>query len=440
MDSRPRYHDAVLPAWAGARDLRNRITTVIVRRATRTPRGEEWRGLCALLADTFLMWAGFFMVIPILSVHYVDGLGWTAGAIGLILAVRQLIQQGLTVVSGVVADRFGAKWLICVGMLVRGVGFAAMAWADTFGFLMFTAILAATGGALFEAPKSAAIAALTNESNRAHYYALNGIVSGAGLTIGPFIGALLLDVGFETVAIVAALCYVLTFAITLLFLPAVKVATAGAPPLAGLALALRDRPFVGVNLLLMGYWFMTSQLSISFPLIATEISGTTDAVSWVFGLNAGMAVALQYPAMRLFDGRLRPAVTLVIGMAIMAFGLAMVGFVSHVPTLLVSVGIFSAGQLLASPTQQTVTANLANPAALGSYFGVASISLAVGGSVGNFTGGTLYELGDRLDAAPLPWLIFATVGMGAAAGLYVLDRRLVERRARTGVQVAPAGQ
>jgi DHA1 family multidrug resistance protein-like MFS transporter len=398
------------------------------------------RGLVVLLADAFLMWAGFFMVIPLLSVHFVDNLGWTAGAIGLILGVRQLTQQGLTVVSGVVADRIGAKWLICVGMLVRSAGFAAMASADSFGFLLFTAVLAAIGGALFEAPKSAAIAALTTESNRAHYYALNGIVGGAGLTIGPFIGALLLDVGFETVAYVSALCYVLTFAITLIFLPAVKVATAGSPPLAGVALALRDRPFVGVNLLLMGYWFMSSQLSISLPLIATEIAGTSDAVSWVFGLNAGMAVALQYPAMRLFDKRLRPMITLVIGMAIMATGLASVGFVSQVPALLFAVAIFSAGQLLASPTQQTVTANLANPAALGSYFGVASISLAVGGSVGNFTGGSLYQLGERLDAELLPWLIFAAVGMGAAAGLFVLDRRLSGRRVRAGEHAVPAGQ
>ena len=380
------------------------------------------------------------MVIPLISVQFVDNLGWTAGAVGLILGVRQLVQQGLTVVSGVVADRIGAKWLICAGMLVRGAGFAAMAWADSFGFLMFTAILAATGGALFEAPKSAAIAALTNESNRAHYYALSGIVGGAGLTIGPFVGALLLDVGFETVAIAAALCYVVTFAITLVFLPPVKVATAGAPPLAGLGLALRDRPFVSVNLLLMGYWFMTSQLSIAFPLIATEISGTSNAVSWVFGLNAGMAVALQYPAMRFVDGRLRPAMTLIIGMAIMATGLATVGFVSHVPALLAAVAIFSAGQLLASPTQQTVTANLANPAALGSYFGVASISLAVGGSVGNFTGGSLYQLGDRLNAAPLPWLIFATVGMTAAVGLFILDRRLSGRNLRPGVHAIAAGQ
>ena len=87
------------------------------------------RGLRVLLISTFFAWAGFFMIIPMLSVHYVDGLGWTAGAIGLVLAARQFFQQGLTPFSGVLADRLGAKPLIAIGMLVRAVGFAAMAFA-----------------------------------------------------------------------------------------------------------------------------------------------------------------------------------------------------------------------------------------------------------------------------------------------------------------------
>ena len=114
------------------------------------------RGLLVLLVSTFFAWAGFFMVIPMISVHFVDGLGWTAGAIGLVLAARQFFQQGLTPFSGVLADRFGAKPLIAIGMLVRAVGFAAMAFAGTYGLLMTAAIVAAIGGALFESPRSAA--------------------------------------------------------------------------------------------------------------------------------------------------------------------------------------------------------------------------------------------------------------------------------------------
>src|SRR3954471_3233703 len=78
------------------------------------------RGLLVLLISTFFAWGGFFMVIPMISVHYVDGLGWTAGAVGLVLAARQFFQQGLTPFSGALADRLGAKPLIAFGMIVRG--------------------------------------------------------------------------------------------------------------------------------------------------------------------------------------------------------------------------------------------------------------------------------------------------------------------------------
>ena len=65
------------------------------------------RGLYTLLADTFLMWAGFFMIIPLLSIYYVEQLGWAAASIGVVLAVRQFTQQGLTILGGALADKLG---------------------------------------------------------------------------------------------------------------------------------------------------------------------------------------------------------------------------------------------------------------------------------------------------------------------------------------------
>jgi hypothetical protein len=73
--------------------------------------------------------------------------------------------------------------------------------------------------------------------------------------------------------------------------------------------------------------------------------------------------------------------------------------------LLACVACFSLGALLVAPSQQTVTAELANPAALGSYFGVAALALALGGGLGNLAGGALYGLGRQLGAPALPWLV-----------------------------------
>src|SRR5262249_28671796 len=147
--------------------------------------------------------------IPMISVHFVDGLGWSAGAVGLVLAARQLFQQGLTLFSGALADRLGAKPLIVIGMVVRAMGFAAMGFAGTYVLLMAAAVIAAIGGALFESPRSAAVVALTDESERSAYFAKTGVVAGLGITAGTQLGAFLLNVDFRSVALVAAASYLL---------------------------------------------------------------------------------------------------------------------------------------------------------------------------------------------------------------------------------------
>ena len=110
------------------------------------------RGLRTVLAVWFLMNAGFFLIIPLLSVHYVDRLGWAAAFIGLVLAVRQFAQQGLTIFGGALADRFGPRRLILFGVLIRAVSFAVMGFATVPWLLLLSGLLAALGGALFDAP------------------------------------------------------------------------------------------------------------------------------------------------------------------------------------------------------------------------------------------------------------------------------------------------
>jgi MFS transporter, DHA1 family, multidrug resistance protein len=75
--------------------------------------------------------------------------------------------------------------------------------------------------------------------------------------------------------------------------------------------------------------------------------------------------------------------------------------------------------VLVRPNDQTVTAEMAHPLALGSYFGVAALSVAVGGGLGNIAGGVLYDLGTRTNHSALPWTVCAAIGLIAAGGLWL---------------------
>ena len=375
------------------------------------------RGLVVLLIDVFCMYTGFFMVIPLISVHYVNDLGWAAATIGLILGVRQLVQQGLTFAGGMVADMYGAKALICAGLFVRIIGYLMLAWAGTVALLAAACILAAIGGALFESPRAAAIAALTAPEERTRFYSMSGAIGGVGMAVGPLIGAALLQVNWTYAVLAGAACFSLNLIQTAIMLPPVRVASGGQRLTYGIRLALQDRPFVSVTALLIGYWFMWVQLNISLPLIAQRLSGSANSVGLIYAVNSIMVVTLQYPIVRIIGQRFNQMVLLICGMLFASIGIGSVAFAANLPMLIGSVVVFSLGALMVSPTQQSVLASLANPAALGSYFGVSSLSLAFGGALGSWSGGILYGLGQQRNQPMLPWLSFAAVGLVATTGL-----------------------
>ncbi|MCS6880653.1 MAG: MFS transporter [Oscillochloridaceae bacterium] len=394
------------------------------------------RGLIALMAITFLMYAGFFMVIPLVSVHYIERLGFAATLVGVALAVRQLLQQGGTLVGGVLADRFGARRLIGVGVLVRATGFISLAWATSPVLLFVAMILSALGGALFESPSRAAVAALTHEAERARFYSVIGVISGLGMTLGPLTGALLLRFNFQAVALGAAACFGLVFLIVCLLLPPVRVADERLSLGSGLNLVRRDRAFLTFTGLTMGYWFMWVQLTLSLPLAAERLTGNPETVGLVYALNAGMTVLFQYPVLRYVERFLRPLPIMIIGMALMALGLGAVAAAGDIRFLLGCVVIFTLGLILVAPTQQSITASLANPCALGSYFGVNALALAFGGALGSLAGGTLTDAAQRVGQPALPWLTFALLGLGSAIGMAMLAEHLQRRHSTAHLVIA----
>jgi DHA1 family multidrug resistance protein-like MFS transporter len=377
------------------------------------------RGLVAIHIANFFAWGGFFLVVPLIAVHYVDDLAWAAGTIGLLLAVRQFTQQGATTLFGVLCDRIGPKPLICVGMVVRGFGFATMAYATSFWPLFGSLVLAAIGGAMFDSPKSAATAALTRPEERQRVYALMGVIGGIGVTIGTQLGAFLIRFDFRLVCLAAGSAYFIILFVVWLLLPPLRVSSgAAAGSLSGLAVALRDRTFVRFMLLMSGYWFAWTQFSLTITLAATEIAGTTAAVSWIYLVNTIVTVGLGF-VLPAWLGRWLPPIQLTIwGMAVLSIGLGMVGFATSTVMVLAAAAVFSLGAVISRPGQETVTANLADPAFRGTYFGVAFLSMAIGGGLGNLVGGIAYDFGLRHDLQVVTWLMFGGVCAICALGVW----------------------
>ncbi len=397
------------------------------------------RGIVALMVSNLLSWGGFFLLIPLVAVHYVDNLGWAAGTIGLMLAVRQFSQQGFSPIFGLICDRIGPKPLICAGQLVRAAGFGGLAFADTPLQVLPTMALAEFGGAMFDAPKSAAMASLTTPDERPRRYATLGVTSGLGVTLGTQLGALLITRDFAVVALVSAAVYILLFFWTLIALPPLRVSTGALRATEGLWMIWRDRDFLLFLAIAMGYFFVMSQFSLTITLAAADIAGSASAVAWIYLVNTAITVGLGYFVPRWLERWFRPIDLMVVGTVVIAVGLAIVGFSANVVSILVAAAVFSLGAIMARPGQETIVANLAHPDARGAYFGIGGLSLAVGGSLGTLFGGIAYDYGRRHDLQLATWLLFFAIGAVTALLLWINRQRFDQvRDATNGPSAASA--
>lgn len=383
--------------------------------------------------------AGFFLIIPLVSVHYVDRLGWAAAFIGVVLAVRQFAQQSLTVFGGALADRFGPRPLILSGILIRTISFVVMGYAAEPWVLLLSGFLAAVGGALFDAPQRATLATLAPEDKLNEVYGRLGILQNIARTIGPLIGAFLIRFDFTMVGLGSAAFFLASFFVTLFFLPPVCVSSAEQSVRAGLKLAWRDRAFVTFTALMMGYWFMWVQLSIAMPLEIKHLTGEDSSVGIMFTVSAVLAIILQVPALRFSERYLRPTPTIISGMVIMAIGMGSIAFTQSVIAFYAALLFFSLGTVLATPSAQTVTAEMSDARARGAYFGVGSLAMAVGGGLGHIMGGTLVDQAAQQNTPGLPWIIFAGVGLLSAAGLWIFYRARRSRPPRLLSHVPVSG-
>ncbi len=392
-----------------------------------------------LLADQAMMNIGFFMLFPLLTVHLTRDLGFDATGVGLVLAARNLVQQGAAPFGGSLSDRIGYKPVIVAGFVVRATGFLLFALSHDVLGVIAGAFVTAVGGALFDPPSRASLAYLTPEHSRQDVYAAAGTAGWLGQVIGPLLGSLLLPFSFEVVTIASAAAFLFAAIQAGLLLPGgMRGETRGLSVFASIGEALRDRDFMWFTGLLLGFYFLSSQPTITVPLLAARLVGP-ESIGPLFAIQAALAMGLQVPLVRWTTRRAGPLVQ--VSGALLLMGLGFVGYAlaTNFIGLALSTGLVAIGQLLISPVQSTVTARLGGGKG-GAYFGVGSLALAIGGALGNGSGGALIDLSARVGLAWLPWVGMCAVAVVSAIGFAWLQRDVRFQRRLAGHPLKIAGE
>ncbi|GKQ34061.1 MFS transporter [Streptomyces sp. A012304] len=374
---------------------------------------------------------GFFAVLPFLAEHLGTAVGMAGWAVGFVLGLRTFSQQGLFVVGGALADRYGIRPVVLVGCALRIAGFAWLGHAEQVWAVVGAVLLIGFAAALFspavesEVARQAVVWEETGGGSRTRVLALFTVAGQAGAFVGPLIGALLLSVDFRTVCLAGAGIFVLVLAGHAWLLPQHIPGRTRVPIRGGLGPLLRNRRFLALCCAYGAYLLAYNQLYLALPAEVERAAGSQAPLAWLFALSSLLVVTLQLPVTRWVGERLTLRRSMAAGLTTIAAGFAVVaaalpGGWTGTPALVPAAGfvaLLTLGQMLVAPAARAWVPDLAEDGRLGLYTGALSSVSGLIVLVGSAASGSLLDSG--LPPA-VPWLLLAAV---PAAAIALLPRK-----------------
>ncbi|GGW26414.1 MFS transporter [Streptomyces galilaeus] len=374
---------------------------------------------------------GFFAVLPFLAEHLGGAVGMAGWMVGLVLGLRTFSQQGLFVVGGALADRYGVRPVVLAGCVLRIAGFGWLGYAGSAPAVVGAVLLIGFAAALFspavesEVARQAVAWEESGGGSRTRVLALFTVAGQAGAFVGPLLGALLLSVDFRAVCLAGAGVFVLVLAGHAWLLPQhipgrVRVQVRG-----GIGPLLRNRRFLGLCCAYGAYLLAYNQLYLALPAEVERAAGSQAPLAWLFALSSLLVVTAQLPVTRWVGERLTLRRSMAAGLALIAAGFGVVAVAAPsgatgVTGLLPAAGfvvLLTLGQMLVAPAARAWVPDLAQEGRLGLYMGALSSVSGVIVLIGSAGTGTLLDSG--LPTA-VPWVVLAVVPAGA---VLLLPRR-----------------
>lgn len=374
---------------------------------------------------------GFFAVLPFLAEHLGGAVGMAGWMVGFVLGLRTFSQQGLFVVGGALADRYGVRPVVLAGCVLRIAGFGWLGYAGSAPAVVGAVLLIGFAAALFspavesEVARQAVAWEESGGGSRTRVLALFTVAGQAGAFVGPLLGALLLSVDFSAVCLAGAGVFVLVLAGHAWLLPQhipgrVRVQVRG-----GIGPLLRNRRFLGLCCAYGAYLLAYNQLYLALPAEVERAAGSQAPLAWLFALSSLLVVTAQLPVTRWVGERLTLRRSMAAGLALIAAGFGVVAVAAPsgatgVTGLLPAAGfvvLLTLGQMLVAPAARAWVPDLAQEGRLGLYMGALSSVSGVIVLIGSAGTGTLLDSG--LPTA-VPWVVLAVVPAGA---VLLLPRR-----------------
>ncbi|MBO4208070.1 MDR family MFS transporter [Micromonospora echinofusca] len=403
----------------------------------RTVRG-WFRETTGGLPSTFwYLWVGTLInrlgsfVLIFLAIYLTTERGFSAFQAGLVLGAWGVGGAVGTMAGGVLADRWGRRPTLLTAHLGAATMMVALGLAHELRTVLGAALLLGLFAEAARPAFGAMVIDVVPARDRLRAFSLNYWAINLGFACAALLAGLAAEAGYLLLFVVDAATTLVTAVVVFVKVGETRTAVVAHPTTAtgtrpgGLGTALRDRVFL-VFVLLNLFNALIFLQHISMLPIAMGADGLPPAsYGSVIALNGVLIVAGQLFVPRLIRGRSRSHV-LALASAIVGIGFGLTAFADAAWFYAVTVLIWTLGEMLNSPSNSSLIAELSPADLRGRYQSVFSLSWQIAGASAPILGGLVRErLGD-----PVLWLGCAALGL-LVAGAHLASGPARERRAAT---------
>ncbi|MEK8126386.1 MFS transporter [Paenibacillus filicis] len=370
-----------------------------------------------LLVGTVLARTASSMSMPFLAIYLSRESDLSPVLIGMIIGLGSLAGTFGGFIGGALSDRLGRKVIMMVALVGWVVVFGGFAAAKAPIAFMLLNMLNGLCRSLYEPVSQALMADVTPKEKRLRVFSLRYLAINIGVAVGPLLGAFL--GAFEAwLPFLITSCIYLAYTVILYILLNVFGITkiegetrTGATVASAWKIIARDRIFryyIGGGIIAaIGYSQMMATLS---QYVSQSVADGAMLFAWLMSLNAVTVVVLQVPLTRWSEKR-GPLTAIVTGGAMFALGDLGYAIADNTLLFLLSMFVFTIGEVLNYPAANVLIDRLAPDGMRGTYYGAQSFS-----NLGHFIGPVL---GGYLLAEWGGGPMFATIAGVTLAGLYL---------------------